>query len=111
MHLLPLVATLLLTAVLLVPLFRRLRLGAVLGYLVAGMLVGPFGLGIPGRFGADVESTFEFAEFGVVLLLFLIGLELEPRRLWVLRHPVFGLGTAQVLVTAIVAGAAPVRVR
>jgi len=93
MHLLEQAAIFLLTAVLLVPLFQRLKLGAVLGYLGAGMLIGPFGLGMIG----EVESTLQFAEFGVVLLLFLVGLELQPSRLWVLRRPVFGLGGAQVL--------------
>ena len=88
----------LLTAVLLVPLFQRFRLGAVLGYLAAGMLIGPWGIGLAGEVGA----TMEIAEFGVVLLLFLIGLELEPRRLWVLRRPVFGLGGAQVALSAVV---------
>src|SRR5258706_2877309 len=103
MHLLEQAAVFLLTAVLLVPLFQRLKLGAVLGYLGAGMLIGPFGLGMIG----DVESTLEFAEFGVVLLLFLVGLELQPSRLWVLRRPVFGLGGAQVLATgAVLAGSA-----
>ena len=78
------------TAVLLVPLFQRLRLGAVLGYLVAGMMIGPGALGLVG----EVEETLAFAEFGVVLLLFLVGLELEPARLRALRQPIFGLGTA-----------------
>src|SRR5258705_3068636 len=101
MHLLEQAAVFLLTAVLLVPLFQRLKLGTVLGYLGAGMLIGPFGLGMIG----DVESTLEFAEFGVVLLLFLVGLELQPSRLWVLRRPVCGLGGAQVLATgAVLAG-------
>jgi monovalent cation:proton antiporter-2 (CPA2) family protein len=95
MHLLEQAAVFLLTAVLLVPLFQRLKLGAVLGYLGAGMLIGPWGLGIIG----EVESTLQFAEFGVVLLLFLVGLELQPSRLWVLRRPVFGLGGTQVLAT------------
>src|SRR5260370_29516638 len=76
MHLLEQAAVFLLTAVLLVPLFQRLKLGAVLGYLGAGMLIGPFGLGMIG----EVESTLQFAEFGVVLLLFLVGLELQPSR-------------------------------
>ncbi|HTQ75504.1 MAG TPA: monovalent cation:proton antiporter-2 (CPA2) family protein [Burkholderiales bacterium] len=98
MHSLQQAAVFLLAAVLLVPLFQRLKLGAVLGYLSAGMLIGPWGLGMIG----DVESTLEFAEFGVVLLLFLVGLELQPSRLWVLRRPVFGLGGAQVLVTGAV---------
>ena len=95
MHFLEQAAVFLLTAVLLVPLFQRLKLGAVLGYLGAGMLIGPWGLGMIG----EVESTLEFAEFGVVLLLFLVGLELQPSRLWVLRHPVFGLGGAQVAIS------------
>src|SRR6266571_2891074 len=73
MHLLEQAAIFLLTAVLLVPLFQRLKLGAVLGYLGAGMLIGPFGLGMIG----EVESTLQFAEFGVVLRLFLAG---GPRR-------------------------------
>jgi monovalent cation:proton antiporter-2 (CPA2) family protein len=98
MHFLQQAAVFLLTAVLLVPLFQRLKLGAVLGYLGAGMLIGPWGLGMI----SEVESTLEFAEFGVVLLLFLVGLELQPSRLWVLRRPVFGLGGAQVLVSGAV---------
>jgi glutathione-regulated potassium-efflux system protein KefB len=98
MHFLEQAAVFLLTAVLLVPLFQRLKLGSVLGYLGAGMLIGPWGLGMIG----EVESTLEFAEFGVVLLLFLVGLELQPSRLWVLRRPVFGLGGAQVVVTGAV---------
>jgi len=91
------IAIFLLTAVLLVPLFQRFKLGAVLGYLAAGMLVGPWGFGVV----AEVESTLHFAEFGVVLLLFLIGLELEPARLWALRRPVFGSGGAQVGITGL----------
>ena len=98
MHFLEQAVVFLITAVLLVPLFQRIKLGAVLGYLGAGMLIGPWGLGMV----ANVESTLEFAEFGVVLLLFLVGLELQPSRLWVLRRPVFGLGGAQVLVTGTV---------
>ena len=86
------------TAVIVVPLFRRLKLGAVLGYLAAGMIIGPWGLGVI----PHVEATLDFAELGVVLLLFLVGLELEPSRLWALRQPVFGLGGAQVLVTGVV---------
>src|SRR5258706_4184866 len=105
MHLLEQAVVFLLTAVLLVPVFQRLNLGAVLGYLVAGMLIGPWGLGVVGA----TESTLQFAEFGVVLLLFLIGLELDPVRLWTLRRTVFGLGSAQVGVTgaalALIAGA------
>ena len=101
MHLLEQAAIFLLTAVLLVPLFRRLKLGAVLGYLAAGMLIGPWGLGLIG----EVQSTMHFAEFGVVLLLFLVGLELDPKRLWLLRRPVFGLGGAQVVASTLVLGA------
>ena len=86
------------TAVIVVPLFRRLKLGAVLGYLAAGAIIGPWGLGVV----PHAEATLSFAELGVVLLLFLVGLELEPSRLWALRHPVFGLGGAQVLVTGAV---------
>jgi glutathione-regulated potassium-efflux system ancillary protein KefC/glutathione-regulated potassium-efflux system protein KefB len=86
------------TAVVVVPLFRRLKLGAVLGYLAAGAVIGPWGLGLIG----DAQATLSFAELGVVLLLFLVGLELEPSRLWALRQPVFGLGGAQVLVTGLV---------
>ncbi|MFM9969427.1 MAG: monovalent cation:proton antiporter-2 (CPA2) family protein [Burkholderiales bacterium] len=100
MHLLQQAAIFLLVAVLLVPLFQRARLGAVLGYLAAGMVIGPSGFGMGGELG----TTMEIAEFGVVLLLFLIGLELEPRRLWVLRRPVFGLGGAQVLASALAIG-------
>jgi len=100
MQLLEQVAIFLLTAVLVVPIFQRLKLGAVLGYLTAGMIIGPWGLGVI----ANVESTLNFSEFGVVLLLFLIGLELEPRRLWTLRNSVFGLGGAQVATTGVVIG-------
>ncbi|MEC5384796.1 monovalent cation:proton antiporter-2 (CPA2) family protein [Uliginosibacterium sp. H3] len=80
-------------AVLMVPIARKLGLGAVLGYLAAGVLIGPWGL----RLIDDVEAILHFAEFGVVLFLFVIGLELQPSRLWVLRRQVFGLGSAQVL--------------
>ncbi|HVY04349.1 MAG TPA: monovalent cation:proton antiporter-2 (CPA2) family protein [Burkholderiales bacterium] len=88
-------------AVVTVPLFRRFRLGAVLGYLAAGVVIGPFGL----RFISAVDNVMHFAELGVVLLLFVIGLELQPSRLWVLRRSVFGLGSAQVLATGAVVGA------
>lgn len=83
-------------AVLAVPLAKRLGLGAVLGYLLAGMAIGPWGLGLI----REVEDILHFSEFGVVLLLFLIGLELEPDRLWSLRRRIFGWGTAQVLLVA-----------
>ena len=78
-----------------VPLFKRLGLGSVLGYLIAGMAIGPWGL----RLISNPQTVLEFAEFGVVLLLFLIGLELNPQRVWQLRRSIFGLGTAQVLST------------
>jgi monovalent cation:proton antiporter-2 (CPA2) family protein len=101
MHLLELAAIFLLTAVILVPLFQRLKLGAVLGYLAGGMLLGPWGLGIV----PDAENVLGIAELGVALLLFLVGLELEPARLWSMRRLVFGLGGAQVLFTALAIGA------
>jgi glutathione-regulated potassium-efflux system ancillary protein KefC/glutathione-regulated potassium-efflux system protein KefB len=80
-------------AVLAVPLFKRARLGSVLGYLAAGLVIGPFVLHLV----TQVDNILHFAELGVVLLLFIIGLELQPKRLWVLRRSVFGLGAAQVL--------------
>ncbi|UQA55582.1 monovalent cation:proton antiporter-2 (CPA2) family protein [Polyangium aurulentum] len=86
-------------AVIAVSIFKRLGLGSVLGYLAAGALIGPSGL----RLIKEVEGTLHFAELGVVLLLFLIGLELHPSRLWKMRGMVFGLGGAQVgLTTAVV---------
>ncbi|MDH3596312.1 MAG: monovalent cation:proton antiporter-2 (CPA2) family protein [Rhodospirillales bacterium] len=83
-------------AVLAVPLSKRAGLGSVLGYLAAGAVIGPSVLGLI----SDVEAILHFAEFGVVLLLFVIGLELQPGRLWVMRKSIFGLGGAQVLLTA-----------
>ncbi|WP_339546931.1 monovalent cation:proton antiporter-2 (CPA2) family protein [Pseudomonas sp. RA_35y_Pfl2_P32] len=83
-------------AVLTVPLAKRLQLGAVLGYLLAGVLIGPAVLGLIG----NPQSVMHISELGVVLLLFIIGLELSPRRLWVMRKAVFGVGLAQVLLTA-----------
>lgn len=80
-------------ALVFVLLFRKLGLGAVLGYLVAGALVGPQLLGLVG----DAEETMHIAEFGITLLLFLVGLELSPSRLWQLRHDIFGLGLLQVV--------------
>ncbi len=80
-------------AVVAVPLSKALGLGSIIGYLAAGMLIGPWGLGLV----SDVQSILHFAEFGVVLMLFLVGLELEPRRLWELRRPIFGWGSVQVL--------------
>ena len=92
------VAIFLAAAVLVVPLFKKLGLGTVLGYLIAGILIGPWCFGLI----TDVDSILHFAEIGVVFLLFIIGLELQPLRLWVLRHVVFGLGSAQVVCSAIV---------
>jgi glutathione-regulated potassium-efflux system ancillary protein KefC/glutathione-regulated potassium-efflux system protein KefB len=83
------------TAIIAVPLFRRLGFGSVLGYLAAGVVIGPWSLGLI----SDSENILHFAELGVVFLLFVIGLELQPQRLWVLRKQVFGLGLAQVTVT------------
>lgn len=82
-------------AVLFVPLFKRARMGAVLGYLAAGLVIGPYGLGL----ATDAEAVLHVSEFGVILLLFVIGLELQPSRLWRLRREVFGFGGAQVLLT------------
>ena len=78
-------------AVIVVPLSRALGLGSIIGYLAAGIAIGPWGLG----FVTNVQDIFHFAEFGVVLMLFLVGLELEPKRLWSLRRPIFGWGSAQ----------------
>jgi monovalent cation:proton antiporter-2 (CPA2) family protein len=81
-----------------IPVFRKLRLGSVLGYLMAGVIIGPWGL----RFIQDAEGVLHLAEFGVVLLLFVIGLELQPSRLRAMRKSVFGLGLAQVTVTTLI---------
>ena len=86
----------LVAAIIMVPLAKRLGMGAVLGYLVAGVVIGPWGLGLI----KNVDVILSFSEFGVVLLLFLIGLELEPKRLWLLRRPIFGWGGAQVAVVS-----------
>lgn len=83
-------------AVIAVPLFSRFGFGSVLGYLAAGAAIGPWGLRLVG----DVDGILHFSEFGVVLLLFVIGLELQPARLWTMRHGVFGLGGIQVTATA-----------
>jgi glutathione-regulated potassium-efflux system ancillary protein KefC len=90
-----------------VPLARFAGLGSIIGYLVAGIAIGPFGLNLV----SDAQSMLHFAEFGVVLMLFLVGLELEPRRLWAMRRPIFGWGsfqllgsTALMLVLAVAAG-------
>ena len=88
----------LLAAIIMVPISRRLGLGSVLGYLAAGIVIGPFGA----KLIQDPEHILHFAELGVVFLLFIVGLELKPSRLWVLRRMVFGLGATQVIVTAVV---------
>ncbi|WP_342620565.1 glutathione-regulated potassium-efflux system protein KefC [Rhodoferax sp. GW822-FHT02A01] len=84
-------------AVLVVPLSKVLGLGSIIGYLAAGIAIGPWGLGLV----TNVEDILHFAEFGVVLMLFMVGLELEPQRLWSLRRPIFGWGSAQVLGCAV----------
>ena len=83
-------------AVIAVPLARFLGLGSIIGYLGAGILIGPWGL----KFVTDPQDMLHFAEFGVVLMLFLVGLELEPRRLWSLRKPIFGWGSVQLFGSA-----------
>jgi len=83
-------------AVVAVPIAKRLGLGSVLGYLIAGMLIGPFGLELIGEEGQDV---MHFAEFGVVMMLFIIGLELQPTLLWRMRGPILGMGGLQVILT------------
>ena len=80
-------------AVVAVPLAKKLGLGSIIGYLAAGIAIGPWGLGLV----TNVQDILHFAEFGVVLMLFLIGMELEPKRLWSLRRPIFGWGSAQML--------------
>ena len=80
-------------AVVAVPVAKKLGLGSIIGYLAAGIGIGPWGLGLV----TNVQDILHFAEFGVVLMLFLVGLELEPKRLWNLRRPIFGWGSAQVL--------------
>jgi monovalent cation:proton antiporter-2 (CPA2) family protein len=92
---------LLAAATIAVPLTRRAGFGSVLGYLLAGIVIGPAGL----RLVTDVEQIANVASLGVIMLLFLIGLELRPQRLWVMRRAVFGLGSAQVLVTGAVIAA------
>lgn len=90
----------LLAAIISVPISKRLGFGSVLGYLAAGIIIGPFGFGLI----HEPQHILHFAELGVVFLLFIIGLELKPSRLWIMRKMVFGLGTAQVLVSALVIG-------
>ena len=80
-------------AVIAVPISRALGLGTIIGYLVAGIVIGPSGLQLVN----NVQDILHFSEFGVVLMLFLIGLELQPSRLWSMRRPIFGVGSAQML--------------
>ncbi|MDX2299660.1 MAG: monovalent cation:proton antiporter-2 (CPA2) family protein, partial [Xanthomonadaceae bacterium] len=98
---LQLLLTFLLATVVAVPLFRRLGLSAVLGYLVAGVAIGPHALALV----TDTSRALALSEFGVVMLLFIIGLELSPARLWVMRRQVFGVGALQVLLTTLALGA------
>ena len=90
-------AVYLLAAVISAPLAKRLGLGSVLGFLAAGALIGPSVLGVVGTEG---EAVKHFAEFGVIVMLFLVGLELEPSKLWSLRQQIFGLGLAQVVISS-----------
>jgi monovalent cation:H+ antiporter-2, CPA2 family len=84
-------------AVICVPIAKRLGMGSVLGYLLAGIIIGPFVLGFVGKEG---ESIMHFAEFGVVMMLFLVGLELDPKKFWQMRKMIAGVGTAQVFLTS-----------
>jgi monovalent cation:proton antiporter-2 (CPA2) family protein len=95
-------AVLLAAAVVAVSLFRLLNLSSILGYVAAGLVIGPWGL----QLVPDIGNVSHVAEFGVVLLLFIIGLELQPTRLWVMRRTVFGLGAAQVLLCTVPLGGA-----
>ena len=94
---LPETAVLLAAAVIAVALFRFARLSSILGYVTAGLIIGPYGLNLI----SDIGRIAQVSQFGIVLLLFVIGLELQPTRLWVMRQLVFGLGTAQVAVCAL----------
>ena len=90
----------LLAAVMAVPLFKRLGLGSILGYLVAGVVIGPWGFGVI----RDVNAILQFSEFGIAMLMFLIGLELKPSTLWQLRRRLLGLGTMQVGISTLIIG-------
>jgi monovalent cation:proton antiporter-2 (CPA2) family protein len=89
----------LLSMVIVIPLFKRLGLGAVVGYLIAGALIGPFGFHL---LQSDNDFASEIAEFGIVMMLLLIGLELKPKEIWKMRGPIFGLGSLQVVATTII---------
>lgn len=91
------IVVLLAAAVVAVPLFRKIGLGSVLGYLAAGLVIGPYGLG----FFSDAQAIIHVAELGVVLFLFIIGLEMQPSRLWSMRGEIFGLGLAQVAIAIV----------
>ena len=95
------IAVFLMVAAIAAPIAKRLKIGSVLGYLIAGFLIGPYGIGIIYQL-YDVTNIRHIAEFGVVLLLFLIGLELRPKRIWSMRSAIFGLGGAQVVGSALV---------
>lgn len=84
-------------SIILVPIFHRLGFGSVLGYLIAGIFVGPYGLGLI----KDLENVIHFSEFGVIMLLFVIGLEIQPRKLWSMRKDLIGLGGVQVALCTI----------
>lgn len=88
------VVVLLAAGVVAAPIFKRIGLGSVLGYLAAGLVIGPYGLG----FFSDSQAILHIAELGVVMFLFIIGLEMQPSRLWSMRQDIFGLGALQVLV-------------
>jgi monovalent cation:proton antiporter-2 (CPA2) family protein len=90
------ILAILLATVVIIPIFHRIRLGAILGYLFAGMVLGPWGFGVI----TEVEDIRHLAEFGVIFLLFLLGIELKPDKLWQMRKMVLGLGLGQVLITA-----------
>jgi glutathione-regulated potassium-efflux system ancillary protein KefC/glutathione-regulated potassium-efflux system protein KefB len=97
MSLLAQIAIFLAAAVVAIPIFRRFNLGSVLGYLTAGIIIGPASLGLI----SSVDTTQNIAQFGIVLLMFVIGLEVQPSRLWVLRKSIFVLGFAQVALTTV----------
>jgi CPA2 family monovalent cation:H+ antiporter-2 len=86
-------------AVICVPVAKKLGMGSVLGYIIAGMVIGPFVLGLMGREGEDI---MHFAEFGVVMMLFLIGLELEPSQFWKMRRSIAGMGSIQLILTSLI---------
>ena len=89
-------------AIVCVPIAKKIGLGSVLGYLIAGMLIGPFVLGFVGQEGQDIMHA---AEFGVVMMLFLIGLEINPKEFWYMRRSIFGLGSIQLLLSSLIIGA------